>query len=73
MREPTTRTDRSAPTGTPTKLICVRGGASRLPGVGDTVTAPASRAERPSRLGWHAGPTLAEAGEGIAKHTAVNA
>ena len=44
VREPTTLTALSSPAGTPRKLICVCGVASRLPGSGETVTAPSSSA-----------------------------
>ena len=45
VREPTTLTALSSPDGTPRKLICVCGEASRLPGSGDTVTDPSCSAE----------------------------
>jgi arylsulfatase A-like enzyme len=41
--------------GTPRKLICVRGEASRLPGSGETVTDPASTAELLIVAGVHVG------------------
>ena len=53
MLDPTTLVTRSMLAGTPTKLICVRADASRLPGRGDTVTDPASRAELFTLTGAH--------------------
>src|SRR2546426_371422 len=49
----------SAAAGTPRKLTWVRVDASRLPGGGETVTAPASRAELLSLAGAHGGPPRA--------------
>src|ERR1700690_2133607 len=46
--------DRS-PAGTPRKLICACGEATRLPGGGDILPDPACRAELSSVLGTHAG------------------
>ena len=60
LREPRTETPESAAAGTPRKLTWVSADASRLPGSGETVTAPASSAERSSDAGAHeACPALA--------------
>src|SRR5207253_11411039 len=56
----------SAPAGTPRKLIWVRGEASRLPGSGETVTAPASRAELLSLAGAHRVPAREASAGGLA-------
>ena len=45
LREPTTLIALRSPAGTPRKLIWVCGEASRLPGSGETVTAPSCSAE----------------------------
>jgi hypothetical protein len=57
--------------GTPRKLICVRGVASRLPGRGDTVTDPFNRAEVFNVLGEHAGAGVAARALPIAS-TSIN-
>src|SRR5438309_7636266 len=51
----------SSRAGTPRKLICVSGEASRLPGRGETVTDPAGRAESLSLAGVHMGAAAAGA------------
>jgi hypothetical protein len=62
LRDPRTQTPESAAAGTPRKLTWVSADASRLPGSGETVTAPASSAERSSDVGAHeACPALARA------------
>jgi hypothetical protein len=56
----------------PRKLICVAGEESRLPGSGDTVTAPARRAEAFSREGVHLGATPPACAEAVASAHAAN-
>jgi hypothetical protein len=56
VREPTTLTDASCAAGTPRKLICVCGEASRLPASGETVTDPPCRAELFNLAGAQLGP-----------------
>src|ERR1700694_1337093 len=51
----------SRPAGTPRKLICVPGEASRLPASGETVTAPPWSAELFNVAGVHCGPEAAAA------------
>jgi hypothetical protein len=67
VREPVTVTPDSSLAGTPKKLICVDGEASRAPGTGDTVTrSPASAADTFSVCGTQLGDTLALTAPGCA-------
>src|SRR5437588_1428030 len=61
VREPVTLMCASSRAGTPRKLICVSGEASRLPGRGEIVTDPACRAESLSLAGVHMGAAAAGA------------
>ena len=54
-RAPTTSTADISAAGTPRKLICDCGVASRLPGIGETVTAPSSSCELFNVMGVQAG------------------
>jgi hypothetical protein len=57
---------RNSRAGTPRRLICVRGEESRLPGSGETVTAPPSTAEVSSAAGVHVGAELEELAPALA-------
>ncbi len=55
MALPTALTPAISRAGTPRRLICVCGVASRLPGTGETLTRPASSADPFSEAGVHVG------------------
>jgi arylsulfatase A-like enzyme len=61
VRDPVALIAESSPAGTPCRLIWVCGAASRLPGSGETVTAPPRIAELLSVAGGHEGLACAAA------------